>query len=126
MWFAGSSSEFFDISKATLLKYPLDTPKSIQLTPRDNISPDKFINFKYPLLVKPSKEGGSVNIEKDSKVYNYENLLKKIKEKFEVALLDEIVVQEFISGREFTVLIVENANNPLEPYVLEPMEVIFP
>jgi len=125
-WYAGSSKEFCVFSKADLLKCQLDTPKSIKLTSRESLNPEKFAHLKYPLIVKPSKEGGSVDIEEDSKVFNYESLIKKIKEKFEIRLLDEIIVQEFIRGREFTVLVVENANNLLEPYVLEPLEVIFP
>ena len=35
-------------------------------------------------------------------------------------------IEEFIAGREFTVLIVDNPDNLDDPYIYQPLEIIFP
>src|SRR5438445_12794271 len=43
----------------------------------------------------------------------------------EMIIYDQIMIEEFIEGREFNILVTENVNNIKEPFVLEPMECIF-
>jgi D-alanine-D-alanine ligase len=60
---------------------------------------------KYPIIVKPIDEGSSVGLFKCSNVDDYRNSLEKIFEKHH-----EMLVQEFIQGREFTCGIIEKDN----------------
>ncbi len=81
-------------------------------------------HLKFPLIVKPASGYGSVGVLKSSKVYDFAALeveVARILDKFPAAL-----IEEFISGREFTVLIAENANDPQGPFVYPPIEFRFP
>jgi D-alanine-D-alanine ligase-like ATP-grasp enzyme len=79
-------------------------------------------NMSFPLFVKPAKAGDSLGVDEQSLVHTQEQLQQKIN-----ALQDEyndILVEEYIDGREFTVLVMANANNTCT--ALQPVEYIFP
>lgn len=81
-------------------------------------------HLAYPLIVKPASGYGSVGVLKSSKVYDLPALEKEVErilEKFPAAL-----IEEFIAGREFTVLLAENPKDALEPIVYAPIEFRFP
>ncbi len=59
----------------------------------------------YPIIIKPVDEGSSVGLFKCKDYIEYKNLLEKIFEKH-----NEMLVQEFIQGREFTCGVFENIN----------------
>lgn len=64
---------------------------------------------QYPVIVKPNSEGSSVGITDDCVVFSENDLLVKIfdlSEKFE-----EVLVEQYISGADFTVLIFGNPSN---------------
>jgi D-alanine-D-alanine ligase-like ATP-grasp enzyme len=71
---------------------------------------------KFPLIVKPNKEGSSKGIMNDSIVHNQEELDKKtkeIREKMDV----EVLAEEYIDGREFTVAVMGNKDPQVLPIV---------
>ncbi len=73
-----------------------------------NYKVDKTL--KFPLIVKPNKEGSSKGIMDANVVKNLSDLKKRIKfisENF----TKEVMVEEFIEGREFTVSLVGNGAN---------------
>jgi D-alanine-D-alanine ligase-like ATP-grasp enzyme len=80
-------------------------------------------DLKFPLFIKPSKSGDSLGIDDNSLVNNEKDFLSKT-----ISLLkeyDEILVEEYVAGREFTVLVVKNASeNNVKAY--QPLEFIFP
>jgi len=61
----------------------------------------------YPLIVKPAHEDASSGIEKESVVYNYEQLHARIKKSFE-EYNPPILVEEFIEGRELHISVLGN------------------
>lgn len=64
-------------------------------------------NTKFPLIVKPNKEGSSKGIMDDSIVHNQEELDRKTKQiKDEMGV--EVLAEEYIDGREFTVAVIGN------------------
>lgn len=70
----------------------------------------KKTNLKFPVFVKPIAEGTGKGIDADSFVEKPEELKKTCKhllEKFKQPLL----IEEFLSGREFTVAVLGNASN---------------
>lgn len=66
--------------------------------------------FTYPLFVKPVREDASIGIDDNSVAKDYESLVKKVKELHET-LGGDVMVEEFIDGREFYVSVVGDDGN---------------
>ena len=85
-----------EISKKIFIKHKILTPKYIKYCFDDSFT---VLNTKikkklgYPVVIKPINEGSSVNVYICNKS-NLKNRLKKLK------IYREILVEEFISGRE--------------------------
>lgn len=73
--------------------------------------------LRFPLIVKPNREGSAKGISISNVVYNEKDLFAKIKEIIGV-YKQEVLVEEFIVGRELTVGILENGKTTILP-VLE-------
>lgn len=77
----------------------------------------------FPLFVKPAKAGDSLGIDEHSLVYNEEELIQKVKSiQQEYA---QLLVEEYIAGREFTILIAANPDGKTAT-TFKPVEYIFP
>ncbi|EFY91071.1 hypothetical protein J3459_011909 [Metarhizium acridum] len=73
--------------------------------PSEHLSIHATLPPEYPLFVKPATEGSSKGIDRFNKVNNYAELelaVQKLKAKFPG---QDILVESFLSGREFTVSI---------------------
>lgn len=81
-------------------------------------------HLSFPLFVKPAKAGDSLGIDDSSKVGSIEEL----QEKAELLLKEypQLLVEEFIAGREFTVLVAADAKDEKVCKVFQPIEFIFP
>jgi D-alanine-D-alanine ligase len=80
---------------------------------------------KFPLIVKPNKEGSSKGIMDDNIVHNQEELDKKteeIKDKMGV----EVLAEEYIDGREFTVSVMGNERLEVLPIVEQRFDMLPP
>ena len=80
-------------------------------------------HLQFPLFVKPAKAGDSLGIDDHSLVTTKESLSEKVK-----AIQTEypqILVEEYIAGREFTVLIIANEDGKTAT-TFKPVEFIFP
>jgi D-alanine-D-alanine ligase len=97
----------------------IPTPRGIWIdTP--NIDRKMFHHLKYPLIVKPCREGSSYGIDYDSIVKDFgglQNQIEIILEEFQ----QPVLVEEYIQGREICVGII--GNNP--PQVLPLLEIVF-
>ena len=60
----------------------------------------KDINWDYPLIVKPSDRSGSLGV---TKVLNREELNDAVERAIDVSFKKEVMVEEFIEGREISV-----------------------
>jgi D-alanine--D-alanine ligase len=81
-------------------------------------------HLQYPLFVKPAKAGDSLGVDEKSLVNNKTELKEKI-----ASIIDEyaeILVEEYINGREFTVMLVANPGNQKTSKAFKPVEYIFP
>jgi hypothetical protein len=125
--YTGPSATLYDPPKA-LMKYVsttvgIKTPDYILVSDTDNLS-DKARHLNFPLFVKPAKAGDSLGVDDKSLVHDLSELHTKVN-----ALLsqdyDDILVEEYIPGREFTVLVVSNANG-VGCTGLKPIEYQFP
>jgi D-alanine-D-alanine ligase len=91
-----------------LLKNTVSTPKhAIMQTTADVQNLLNTNNFEYPLIIKPNCEGSSKGI-------NDNNIIKSSNELYDTSIKmlhkysNGLVVEEFLSGREFTVGIIGN------------------
>ena len=122
--YTGPNLQLYDPPKE-LMKYiaycaQVKTPAYSIITSKHEI---EKINLQYPLFVKPAKAGDSLGIDKNALVNNQTELYNQV----EILLndYDEILVEEYIAGREFTVMVLADIyGNKCK--ALEPVEYIFP
>lgn len=95
------------ITKKILLENNVRTPNYMKISKSTNID-DIENSFHYPFVVKPSSEGSSIG------VYIVENVMS-LKEAINnnVKISDDIIIEEYISGKEYTVGIVNNNALPV-------------
>ena len=124
--FTGPTTLLYDPPK-DLMKYVaytegIHTPAYALIDNEKNIEAEcKHLN--YPLFVKPAKAGDSLGVDDKSLVHNNEELHQKIR-----SIIDEygpLLVEEYIEGREFTVMLAANADGKTAT-VFKPVEYIFP
>jgi len=81
-------------------------------------------NLRFPIMVKHPKSYGSTGMFKDSRADTLEQVLTQVKRV--CAEFGAARMEEFIVGREFNVLVVENAEDMDNPFVYPPAQLIFP
>lgn len=74
--------------------------------------------LKFPLIVKPNCEGSAKGINTSNVVTSKENLLSKIRE-IKDTYKQDVLVEEFIPGKELTVGVLENGGRATVLPVLE-------
>jgi D-alanine-D-alanine ligase-like ATP-grasp enzyme len=127
MPFTGPTSLLYDPSKE-LMKYVaytagIKTPPFAIIDSIDGVETN-CAHLHYPLFVKPAKAGDSLGIDSKSLVNNSTELQAKIAHLLEE--YDELLVEEYIAGREFTVMLAANGTNDESVTVFKPIEYIFP
>lgn len=124
--FTGPTILLYDPPKE-LMKYVaytkgILTPAYALIEKEENIE-SACKHLKFPLFVKPHKAGDSLGVDEKSLVHNYSELKEKVH-----AIIDEyspLLIEEYISGREFTVMLAANTGNE-SATVFRPVEYIFP
>ena len=124
--FTGPSSILYDPSKEImkLVAYyeGIKTPNYCLIQNEAELK-DLIKPLQYPLFVKPSKAGDSLGIDENSLVNDEASLKQKV-----ATILPEygeLLIEEYIDGREFTVLIAANADGR-SATAFQPVEFIFP
>ena len=93
-----------EISKKIFIKNKIKTPKYFKYKfDKNNIIKKKIIfkvkkKLKFPVVIKPINEGSSVNVY----ICNEKNLIKNLKK---LSQYKEILIEEFVPGREIQVAI---------------------
>ncbi|MBK7341230.1 MAG: SET domain-containing protein-lysine N-methyltransferase [Saprospiraceae bacterium] len=85
---------------------------------------DNISHLQFPLFVKPAKAGDSLGIDEKSLCTNINELQSKC-----CSLLDEfseILVEEYIDGREVTVLVAAGIGESQASIAFQPIEYVFP
>jgi len=123
--FTGASSSFYQPSKDEMKKAAqragLLTPAWAFAFKEEEI--EAATKLKYPLIVKHYDGSGSIGTSRKSKVQNRDELYSQAREmiqKFGGAL-----IEEFIEGREYTVLVAENPADAQDPIAFFPVECAF-
>lgn len=81
-------------------------------------------NLRYPIMVKHPKSYGSTGMFRESRVDTPEQLIKQVERvcsEFGAARMEE-----FIVGKEYNVLVVDNPDDPEHPIGYPPAELVFP
>jgi D-alanine-D-alanine ligase len=125
--FTGPPAKLYDVPKE-LMKY-VAYSQGIKIPPYSLI--EKMSDLKeavqklsFPLFIKPAKAGDSLGVDEHSLVHNENELTKKAAE-----IIDEygpLLVEEYIAGREFTVLVVADVHDEKKCIAYKPVEYVFP
>ena len=125
--YTGPTATLYDPSKS-LMKYVaytvgVRTPAHVLVTDVGNsdVSTD---GLRYPLFVKPAHAGDSLGIDEHSLVHDAGELRVQV----DAMLRDygDALVEEYIDGREFTVLVVAGVETGDDATALTPVEFVFP
>jgi D-alanine-D-alanine ligase-like ATP-grasp enzyme len=124
--YTGPNAVLYDPPKP-LMKYVaycagVGTPVSVEVDSIDQID-EVLEKLSFPMFIKPAKAGDSLGIDDHSMVSSAAQLKVQIK-----ALLkeyNELLVEEYIAGREFTVLVAANVDTK-SCTVYQPVEYVFP
>ena len=81
-------------------------------------------NLRFPVMVKHPKSYGSTGMIKESRCNSIEEVLTQVERV--CALYGAARMEEFIIGREFNVLIVDNPDDFSKPFAYPPTELMFP
>jgi D-alanine-D-alanine ligase len=88
------------LAKKKLINFGVLTPKYKLVTS----AYEKIKGLKYPLIIKPNKEHGSVGITEDSIVHDEVQLQKKLNEM--IHQYGQMLVEEYIPGKEVSTLVI--------------------
>lgn len=124
--FTGPTTRLYDVPKE-LMKYiawceGINTPGYVLVNEQKDLD-DAVGQLRFPLFVKPAHAGDSLGVDEYSLVNNKEELIKKTS-----GILKEyapLLVEEYIDGREFTVLVAGNPDGK-SCTVFRPVEYLFP
>jgi D-alanine-D-alanine ligase len=125
--FTGAGSSYFHISREMMKMSAhgagIKTPRHAFLNGESALEPI-LDTFRFPLIVKRPREHNSVGLTRDSVVTSAAGLRQQVAQT--LAATGEALVEEFIAGREFTVLCAESAQSPHEAVTYQPVECTFP
>lgn len=125
--FTGSDTRFYDPTREQMQEAAegqgVGFAKGYRVTREQDL--DRLAaNLRFPIMVKHPQSYASTGMTRDSRVDDREQLhtqFARISLEFGSAR-----VEEFIVGREFNVLVVDNPDDLGDPFVYPPTELIFP
>ncbi len=125
--FTGSDFEFLDPSReemqAAADAHGVGFAKGYQV--RSVEEAQKLVkNLRYPIMVKHPKSYGSTGMFRESRVDTPEQLTKQVERV--CAEFGAARMEEFIVGREYNVLVMDNPDDLDHPIAYPPAELIFP
>ncbi len=104
------------MAKKVFISDRVPTPKYFVCESQDECA--KNGSLKFPMIVKPRYEGSSKGISEDSIVRDEKSLARQV-DYVNSVYKQAALVEEFISGQEFTVLVIGNK----EPVALAPVHI---
>lgn len=111
-----------ELAKQRLLDMGLATAPFMVVEAGKELEPDD-VALTYPLFVKPTDRGAGAGVDAGSLVYGFQQLRAKVRS-LAAGLRADALVEEYLSGREFSVGILkqEHTNN----YAVMPLELVAP
>ena len=125
--YTGPNEKFRSLKKENMkslaLLSDINTPKYYFAFNDEDIELAEKQIAEYPMFVKHFNGTDSIGLTPQSKVNNFLEMKSQAK-KF-IFEFGGALIEEYIDGREYTVLIIENENDKYEPFVLDPIECEF-
>lgn len=126
--FTGSKRDILDYGSNKIKAKELLTAKGIKTAKFQVITPDNYlsettITIPYPIFLKPLDAANGNGIDDESVVFNLQELQKKAKKLF-IKYGNEILAEKYLSGREFTVSIIEDSSR--KELIVSPIEIVPP
>lgn len=125
--YTGADAAFYEPTRQTMkracLALDLDTPRHLFARSREEARPAAE-ELRFPLLVKHPNGYASVGLTPASRVTSAGELLVQLDRM--LAEHGGALVEEFIEGREITLLVAEPGEGERRPRVYPPIEVLFP
>jgi len=125
--FTGPTSRLYDPPKDLMKLVALSSGVTVpawQLVGQGDGARATAAGLRYPLFVKPSAYGDSMGIDEHSLVTTTEELDHQVAAK--LPEFGRLLVEEYIDGREMTVLVAGGADPARPPLALAPIEFVFP
>jgi D-alanine-D-alanine ligase len=125
--FTGPTSKLYDPSKDLMKLVALSSGVTVpawQLVgPGDDALAAAYA-LRFPLFVKPSAYGDSLGIDEHSLVTSSDELASQVSSK--LPDFGRLLIEEYIDGREFTVLVMASPDHTRPPVAFTPIEFVFP
>ncbi len=125
--FTGATSAFFEPSREAMKRvcaaWGVDTPAYVVARSREAVE-RAAATLRFPLIVKHPSSYASVGLTPASRVEDAPALFRQA-----ALMMDAYggaLLEEFVEGREFTVLVAENPDDRLRPVTYTPVEFGFP
>jgi D-alanine-D-alanine ligase len=125
--FTGAASHYYEPTreqmKSVCQAHEILAPQGVALKDAGDLRA-KTERLRYPMIVKHPNSYGSIGLIKESRVTCFQELQVQVERMLE--LFDGALVEEFIEGGEFSVLVSENPDDPENPVTYVPVSVTFP
>lgn len=125
--FTGATPEFYEPSREAMKRvcdaWDIPTPRYVAAATPDDVE-RAAAELRFPLIVKHPSSYSSIGMTRASRVETPEALRREARRM--TAAFGAALVEEFVEGREFTVLVAENPDDPLSPTTYTPVEFAFP
>ncbi len=125
--FTGVGSECYELpreaTKRACRQAGIDAPPSLLVSAPDDAERAAAL-LSFPLIVKHPNSYSSIGLERASRVEDLAALRGQIARM--CSAFGGALVEEFINGREFTVLVAEPREGEAAPIVYPPVEFLFP
>ena len=125
--FTGAALDFYEPSRENMKRvcryYGLATPGyHVAATVAKAMTAAEFLAF--PLIVKHPSSYSSIGMTRHSRVETPAALALEAERM--ITRFGTVLIEEFIEGREYTVLVAENADDPRHPVVFDALQYEFP
>ncbi len=101
-----------EITKRILISFNINTPKYIVISKSNIKKFNQHREIKFPVITKLLNEDASIGISENSVIYDNKNLIQQLEFLFDTYNKD-IIIEEYIEGREFNVAILNGKILPI-------------
>ena len=125
--FTGADAGFFEPSRESMKRvchaWGVGTPAGVTVRGPEELE-DAASRLRFPLIVKHPSSYSSIGLTPESRVETPEALGRQAERMIEA--YGAALIEEFIDGREFSVLVAEDPDRPDRPTAYAPVEIVFP
>ncbi|MFZ5866001.1 MAG: D-alanine--D-alanine ligase [Thermodesulfobacteriota bacterium] len=125
--FTGAGSAFYDPSRLAMKMacHSVGVLFPAYAFVRDQVELGRVVSeLRYPMIVKHPHSYSSIGLTRDSRVTEVDGLRREVARMVEA--YGGALIEEYIEGREFSVLVTEPRDSTEDAWALQPIEFLFP